>query len=174
MDYYEFTAILVLAVIPIIIAYAVIVVVRDILRERRRARLPKPQITHPELGVLIFEESLWSGSITGPDGELEIYIGGDEAGPDAQLVENLRSTLQNLPTFRAAALDYIFHGDPENEVHDWSPPVDPSMFRLENIGLLWEAKPRHFCMGFELKGDFDGIWRVEFEDGRPVYSARDD
>jgi len=42
------------------------------------------------------------------------------------------------------------------------------------LDLLWEDQPDDFAMEFELAGDTDGVWRVEFQNGQPKFVGRDD
>jgi hypothetical protein len=47
-------------------------------------------------------------------------------------------------------------------------------FICQGVEFLREDYPNHFSLSFVLFGDDGGVWRVEFEDGEPLFLTRDD
>jgi hypothetical protein len=92
-------------------------------------------------------------------------IAGSESGPDPTLIERLRDAIVNLSELERAALELIRSQEPE---------VRQGEFTFDSLDFLWVKKPDVFVLEFSLVGDDDGIWRVEFEEGRPKSVGRDD
>jgi hypothetical protein len=127
--------------------------------------MPSVPFRHVALGVLSGEEGLWSGGARQRGREIAFVVAGTESEPDARLLDALPGVLTRLPDLEPVALAFLCV--PEA-------PVEASQFTLESVNLLWPQRPDRFTLEFTLEGDPGAIWRVEFTDGRPLYSGRDD
>ena len=130
----------------------------------QRSRKAPIELQHAELGRLVFEGRLWEGALQRDGRTIRFYIAGTKSGPDAVLVERLRSVVVNFPEIERAALERL---------RSQTPVVGERVFTFEALDILWEKSPDAFAMEFSLTDD-DGIWRVEFEAGRPKSVGRDD
>jgi hypothetical protein len=160
------TVLVVLLVVAFVVAvvYPVLRIVYEIIVFRRKERRPKPQIVHPQLGLLVHDESLWSGQTDRGQEKLYFCIKGGPEAPDEGLVAALQDKLASIDRWERTALDFLCRDE----------RLDPEPFTLESLDFLWEDKPDSFVLEFSLEGDPDGIWRVEFEDNQPAYTGRDD
>ena len=129
-----------------------------------RKRKPTRTLQHPELGRLMLEGDLWTGQAQGNGQTIQFVIAGTESGPDSALVERLRGALARLSELERLAVARI-----RNEC-----PAVKGEFTPDSLDFLWEQRPDFFVIEFTLKGDADGIWRVEFEKGRPFSVGWDD
>lgn len=127
---------------------------------------PPPELHHPILGVMTCDDGLWSGTIHRDGRDIPFTIGGTCACPDSRLVDALLRLLDHFPEAERAALQLLCPADAE--------PVKPSDFTFECVDFLFPEKPNAFTFEFTMQGDPDAIWRVEFEDGKPKYTGRDD
>lgn len=125
---------------------------------------PPAEFRHASLGLLSGEEGLWSGRVRQHGRDIPFTVGGTEAAPDPHLLDILLGLLMRLPDLKGSALQFLC--PPEV-------PVEPSDFTLQSVDLLWPKKPECFTLVFTLEGDPGAIWRVEFVDGHPKYSGRD-
>lgn len=136
-----------------------------IYRDARSEGQPPRQLQHPEFGTLTFEGKLWSGKIQRGGKVISFTVAGMASGPDAMLIERLRATAARLPELEREALAFL---------RGQAPAVCQGEFTFESLDFLWEERPDAFVLEFSLAGDDDGIWRVEFEAGRPQHVGRDD
>jgi hypothetical protein len=138
------------------------------LRAAFEARPPRPpaEFRHPDLGLLLGEEGLWSGRARRHGRDIPFVIGGTEAAPDSRLVDRLPGLLVEFPALEAAALRLLCPPDPPV-------PVQPGDFTFQSVDLFLPDNPDCFTFEFALDRDPGAIWRVEFHDGRPKYTGRD-
>jgi hypothetical protein len=123
------------------------------------------EMVHPEHGVLTFEGELWSGCVERAGRKIEIAVAGTEAGPDAVLMRRLGELLGRFETIEQRAREYV---------QEIEPRIRQEELRFCGLDLLWEDRPEWFVVDFTLKGDVDGLWRVEFENEEPKSLGRDD
>ena len=126
---------------------------------------PPIAIQHSDFGTLTLEAGLWSGEIQRDGRTIRFFIGGTDNGPDAELIRRLRDILGKFGEIERAGLEFI-------RAHE--PGLGDGEFTFYAVDLLWEDRPEDFALEFEAAGDIDGVWRVEFEDGRPKSVGRDD
>lgn len=81
------------------------------------------------------------------------------------MLNRLHDALDRFSEFERTALEFICAQEPA---------AKPGEFTFYSLDFLWETKPDDFVFEFTLEGDVDGIWRVEFESGRPKSLGRDD
>ena len=165
----------ILIVICLFVLYCVIRIIVQIVASVRKDRLPKPQLNHPELGVITFDSGLWITQWEHDGGKLRFTVAGTIEGPMTELVATTIQVFKNISTFKEAALDFLLANQPENHfLQGTKCRIDRGMFNLEGVVCLWEERPHDFWLEFELIGDLDGFWRVEFQDGIVTFSGRDD
>ena len=85
--------------------------------------------------------------------------------PDLGLINRARSVMSKFAELERHALEFICSEEAGTK---------PDDFTIYSLDWLWEDKPDDFVFEFEMKGDIDGIWRVEFEKGLPTSLGRDD
>jgi hypothetical protein len=121
-------------------------------------RRPRPQIQHPEFGLMTFYLGGWSGQMRCAGREIRCVVAGSEAGPEAGLLQELRARLNQFSQLERNALDFICAQ---------KPLFNPRDFAFKSVTFLRPGKPEIFAMEFSMEGDADGIWRVHFERGQP-------
>ena len=126
---------------------------------------PHPVFEHPTLGSFRAEGRVWTTSISQGKDSLALSIAGDESAPNVKLVEAASALLARFPEVKEAALALLTSQDEAPNRED---------FTCYGLELLREEFPNHFSISFILFGDLGGLWRVEFEDGEPLFLARDD
>jgi hypothetical protein len=128
---------------------------------------PKSKLTfeHNELGPFVAEGDLWTSIV--PDGRksLELSLAGNETGPHPALLAAASALLQRLAEVEKAALDFLTSQEEAPDRED---------FICQSLEFVREDYPNHFSLSYVLFGDDGGVWRVEFEDGEPIFLARDD
>jgi hypothetical protein len=125
------------------------------------------EIQHPHLGLVSGEDGLWTGRVQQDGRDIPFVVAGTEAGPDPHLLERLLDLLTNFRDVEACALQFLCPQDP-------AVPAKPGDFTFQSFDLLWPQKPECFTLEFALDGDDGSIWRVEFHNGHPYYTGRDD
>ena len=120
---------------------------------------------HPEFGLLTNDGGIWSGEAQIGGRRIHICISGSDSAPDPGLINSARSVTSKFTELERLALDFICVEKAGVKAED---------FTLYSLDWLWENKPEDFVFEFEMKGDVDGIWRVEFVDGVPKSLGRDD
>jgi len=131
--------------------------------ETRPSSVPD-EFQHASLGLLSGEEGLWSGRVQQDGRDIPFVVGGSEAAPDPHLLDVLQGLLVKLPDLEASALQFLC--PPEA-------PVEPGDFAFQSVDLLSPKRPECVTLEFALEGDPGAIWRVEFADGQPKFSGRD-
>jgi hypothetical protein len=126
---------------------------------------PHPLFEHPTLGTFRFEDGVWKANIPQGASTLELSIAGDDAAPNQTLVTAATGLLARFAEVKDAALDFLTSQEEAPSRED---------FTCYDLELLREEFPNHFSLSFILFGDLGGLWRVEFEDGEPLFLARDD
>lgn len=166
MDRYEIAATLLLVLGAVPVLYALGVLLRGWLEYRRDEKLPRTQFTHPTLGPMTGHQGVWSGTATTDGGPIGFFVSGDDRRPDQEELATVERVLESLDTHRRVALECLAQSEDARELATHS-----RTFKLEAIQSLSGSD---FCLEFQLDGDLDGVWRVEFKDGRPVFTGRDD
>lgn len=142
----------------------------------------KPPVTllDSRFGLLTWERGIWSGEAHSAGRSIQFFVAGDQAAPDATLLASLNDTLDRFNDIQCDALDFLVTSanaaDQSSSRFFWDerPSVGRHEFAFYAVDFLWEHKPNDFALEFTLEGDVDGIWRVEFENGRPKSLGRDD
>jgi len=127
--------------------------------------VPRPSFEHTTLGSFVAEGNLWTTTIVSGDNSLELSLAGNDSGPHESLAAAASGLIARFPEVKKQALDFLVS-------QEEAPPRED--FICEGLELLREDYPNHFSLSFILFGDLGGIWRVEFEDGEPLFLARDD
>ena len=122
---------------------------------------PHPVFEHPILGAFTFEDSIWTSRFQG----VELSIAGSDSAPNQTLLAAASALLDRFPEIKETALDFLVSQDGAPARED---------FTCYDVELLREDSPAHFALRFILLGDLGGIWRVEFEDGKPLFLNRDE
>jgi hypothetical protein len=168
MQYVGGTIIVVLAVALLLavawVAFHLGRIVIGIIHDARLFHRTLHQFRHPDFGTLTFEQGLWHGQIQRDARAINFKVAGIKSSPDATLIERLHAAILNLPELERRALEFTRSQEPE---------VRPGEFTFKSLDFLWGDKPDVFALEFSLTDD-DGIWRVEFEAGRPKSVGRDD
>ena len=123
------------------------------------------QFHHPEFGVLTNDGGIWSGETQIGGRRIQFHISGSDTAPDLELINSAHSVTSKFTELERRALDFICSEEAGVKAED---------FTIYSLDWLWEDKPDDFVFEFEMKGDIDGIWRVEFEKGLPTSLGRDD
>lgn len=141
---------------------------------------PRITLTHQRFGLLTYDSGLWSGGARSRDRTIHFVVGGTQAEPDARLLDSLNEVMKRFDDVEREALEFILASvnGAERETLEFfrneASGVGPNDFSFYSLDFLWEAQPHDFVVEFILEGDVDGIWRVEFENGRPKSLGRDD
>lgn len=128
---------------------------------------PTPNLTfeHTALGSFVAEGDLWTSSVSEGGRTLELSLSGNESGPFEALLTAASALLPRLPEVEQHALAFLTAQEDAPDRED---------FICQGLELLREDYPQHFSLSFVLFGDDGGVWRVEFEDGEPLFLTRDD
>jgi len=126
-------------------------------------RRPRPQVQHPEFGLMTFYSGLWRGQLQHDGKEIRFAVAGSEAAPHAVLLDHLRALLNRFPYVTQSALDFLCA---EKRL------FNPRDFTVRSVNLLSPDRPDIFEMEFSVQGDENGLWRVKFEQDRPKHLAR--
>lgn len=124
---------------------------------------PPAEFQHAELGSLVCDEGLWSGSAQRDGRHIPFVVAGTEAAPDPVLLDRLLSILTRFREFETCARHFLCPP---------GVPVKPEDFTFQSVDLL--TRPDCCTFEFALEGDAGAIWRVEFENEQPKYTGRDD
>ena len=136
---------------------------------RPKRQAPEP-LQHPGLGELVWnQDGWWEGSVDHQGTPVAVSVGGDEAGPRPDMATAAVATLSVLEDNSQKAVRFLLADLPKLGAR-----IEPSQFTLKGVCHLWLDRPQDFWREFDLEGDPHAIWRVEFEDGNPRYSGRDD
>jgi hypothetical protein len=125
------------------------------------ALTPPPTFVHPTLGSFEHDNGIWTGCVQG----MELCLAGNASHPNESLVLAASTLLDRFPAVKDTALAFLVS---QSE----APSKDD--FTCYDLELLYEESPNHFALRFMLCGDHGGMWRVEFEDGTPLFLTRDD
>lgn len=126
-------------------------------------RRPRPQVHHPEFGLLAFYSGLWRGQLLHDGNDIHFAVAGSVAAPNAVLLDHLRALLKRFPQLQQSALDFLCA---EKRL------FKPRDFTFRSVSFLSPDRPDAFTMEFCMAGDKDGLWRVEFEQDRPKRLVR--
>jgi len=122
---------------------------------------PQPIFVHPTLGSFELDDGIWTGRFQG----IELSLAGNESAPNEALFVAATALLDRFLEVKETALVYLVSQDEAPDKED---------FTCYDLELLREECPNHFALRFMLLGDLGGMWRVEFEDGAPLFLTRDD
>jgi len=147
------------------VIYCVSTIVVAIVKDHIASRKPRRKFQHPEFGVLTLDGELWNGKAGRNANEIPFLVAGSDSAPDSGLMQRLSWFLDNFTELERIALNFIRKQEPE---------VRHGKFTFTSVSFLWEERPKQFAMEFDLAGDDDGIWRVEFDDNQPQFLGRDD
>jgi hypothetical protein len=131
---------------------------------------PKPPriFQHPTYGRFEAEhsEECWIAQVPHDGAQLGLSVLGSESQPDETRMQAVNRVFAELPSLRAAALDFIVREQPESAGHE---------FTLTGLdfGCISGLEPGDFEFEFARTGDIDGIWRVVFTSGTPTHLGRD-
>jgi len=128
------------------------------------AAAPPIVYQHPEFGPFTRESSgKWSGIAQYSGREIRVWVGGTPVMPDAALLQCAHDSSHWLSGAEKTAIHFI-----RMQYPDVSGEIT-----LESLDY-WNHKRQCFALVFKLAGDEDGFWRVQFENGAPKFSGRDD
>jgi len=127
--------------------------------------VPRPAFEHTTLGSFVAEGDLWTTTITSGKDSIELSLAGNDSAPHASLTAAAAALIARFPEVKERALDFLIS-------QEEAPPRED--FICQGLEFLREDCPNHFSVSFVLFGDLGGVWRVEFEDGEPLFLARDD
>jgi hypothetical protein len=120
---------------------------------------------HTDLGSFVAEGDIWTATIAEGDRKVEVSLAGNEAGPHEALLTAASALLERMAEVKEQALGFLTSQEEAPDRED---------FICQGVEFLREDYPNHFSLSFVLFGDDGGVWRVEFEDGEPLFLARDD
>lgn len=128
---------------------------------------PVPRLTfeHTALGSFVAEGDLWISTIPQGNASIELELAGNDSAPYEALTVAASALLAQFLEVKEKALAFLTAQEDAPNRED---------FICQGMELLREDYPSHFSLSFVLFGDDGGIWRVEFEDGEPLFLARDD
>jgi hypothetical protein len=128
------------------------------------ASKPDPVFEHPTLGSFHVEGGIWTSRIPGAH-PVELSLAGGSSAPNEGLLAAASALLERFPEVRDTALAFLVaqEGAPSKED-----------FSCYDIEWLREDAPDQFALRFLLLGDLGGMWRVEFEQGIPLFLTRDE
>lgn len=152
-----------LVLIPVtMVGHTVVTIVRD-LREHRRAERRRVTQLVPRLGAFSStDNTLWAGRVRG----FTVWIENSGAPPTAEQASQLEAILDDLPRLAPICRAYIVEHEDL-----WVSKLVPERFVVESIHVV---APNEFTLEFAHPDDPDGVYRVEFRDGKAVASGRDD
>lgn len=140
----------------------------------RPAEAPLAPLRDPALGPLRWDEDAegWVGEIAGAEaGAARLYIGAGSARqyPSEAMLGLLREPSRDFSRLVPLARDYLC----ENmDMDTWL--ADPQAFRVQGL----ESYSHHLAEGVYTitftNGDSEAVWKVHFQDGRPVDCGIDD
>jgi hypothetical protein len=120
-----------------------------------------PAFNHPTLGSFQLDDGIWTSRIH----DIELSLAGNESAPNEALLVAASALLDQFSKVKETALVFLVSQDEAPDKED---------FTCYDLELLREECPNHFALRFILLGDLGGMWRVEFEDGAPLFLTRDD
>jgi hypothetical protein len=125
---------------------------------------PDPIFEHPTLGSFHLEDGIWTSRLAGAM-NVELSLAGSDSAPNEGLLAAASALLERFPEVRDTALAFLVSQEEAPAREDFS---------CYDIEWLREDAPDHFALRFLLLGDLGGIWRVEFEEGAPLFLTRDE
>jgi len=161
-----------LVALTLFVFYAVGRIAFGIVKYRLDERKPRKSVEVEGLGTLTSsgpKRSLWCGRLANPP--VAIYLAGTADEPNAKLISNLKEAVQNLPELRDQALAFIVNS---NELKALGLAQTTEKVALESLDFLWEEKPELMSMEFGHSDDNNGVFRVDFENRKPVRLGYDD
>jgi hypothetical protein len=158
-----FIVVAVLVLIPVVMVGKLVYGIIAALIEHRRAEARKVTVPVPGLGEFsTTDDKLWFGEIRG----LQVTLESAGKPPSELQGKQVTSVLDQLPSLMERAKVYLA----EHEDMSW---LEGGAAAFEPFGLDWESETS-FVLESTHPGDSDGIYRVEFRNGVPVSSGRDD
>ncbi|MEI7842711.1 MAG: hypothetical protein WCI39_06740 [Gallionellaceae bacterium] len=132
-----------------------------------------PPLNDPTLGVLHWnaDSEGWVGVVAGSNGKLEVYLGSGSAHeyPSDEVRELLREPYARFHELTEIALSYLRTSDRPKK---WK--VDPTAFVVTGLESYDHyVKSGTYTITFAA-GNSEAIWRVNFEDAKPIGCGVDD
>jgi hypothetical protein len=154
-------AVAVLVLIPLVMVGRLVYGIVSGYREYRRAESRKVTRSVPNLGEFsTTDNKLWIGDVRG----LQVILESPGQLPTELQASQVLGLLDDLPALMEKAKTYLLeHGDISG-LHGGA---------FEPYGLE-PANSTAFVLELTHSADMDGVYRVEFRDGVPVSSGRDD
>jgi hypothetical protein len=152
-----------LVLIPVVmVGRVVLAIVRDVRRERE-AKARKVVHAVPRLGELSSTDGrLWFGEVQG----LQVSVISTGRPPDEAQTAQVRAIIAKLPRIVEQGKAYLL-------VHEDCSWLDGGPDRFGPLGIHVEDGA-DFVLELVHPADVDGVYRVEFREGEPVGSVRDD
>jgi hypothetical protein len=134
---------------------------------------PLPPLNDSALGELHWnaDSDGWVGYVSCPTGEIEVYLGSGsaQAYPSSEVLELLRDPYVRFQEYTAAALAYLQASDKPKV---WK--VNPETFVVAGLESYDHyVKSGTYTITFTA-GDSEAIWRVNFENAKPIGFGVDD
>jgi hypothetical protein len=126
---------------------------------------PPREYLHPTFGRFEACDDVWTATIQHGTTSFQLSLGGSDSAPDDRLLSAASRLLPRFDELRDSALAFITAQEQS---------ARREHFTIYGLDLLFEDRPDDFTLEFEMAGDIDGIWRVEFESGAPKFLGRDD
>lgn len=155
------------------VLYRMARIARGIATAIREERRVKPQMDHSALGRMTLHKPIWSGEYERGDRKLAFYVPGSLEGPSPNLLPAILRILEDSDDTTRSAIEYLIATQSKDPLLS-KRKLDPDMFKLESMGCIDENSPEEFALEFELDGEPNGVWRVEFKNGTPVFSGYED
>ena len=120
---------------------------------------------HATLGSFVADDDVWTTKVAVGNSTLELSLAGTASAPHEALITAATALIARFSEVKETTLAFLTSQDEAPERDD---------FICQGMELLREDYPNHFSLSFVLYGDDGGVWRVEFEDGEPLFLTRDD
>jgi hypothetical protein len=125
----------------------------------------EPEFRDSELGVLTFDQGLWTGKTQRDERVLNFTISGTKTGPNSSLLASARALSARFVEIESMAVEFLRSREPE---------LRQARLSFYSFEFLWEDKPDDFTFEFLADGNDSQIWRVDFVGGRPTQTGFDD
>jgi hypothetical protein len=156
-----------------VVGRVAIAIAIDAVRSKRWKRVRKKSVEIPGVGVMTCNPrwKIWSAELETP--QIRISLDGTEEAPDEDLVVELTEALKNLPTLVNEAQSFILASE---DVKSLGLIESREKLSLESL-YLWKENPGSIAttaMEFAHADDGNGVFRVAFENGKPVTVGYED
>jgi len=152
-----------LILIPVVMAGQMVYGIIASWVEHRRAEARRITVTLPGLGEFsTTDNALWFGEVR----QLQVSLESEGHPPTEKQVKQLTAVLDQLPLLTSRAKAWLA----EHEDLSW---LAGGAAAFEQLGIDFESESRS-VLELIHPDDTDGIYRVEFRNGKAVSSGRDD